>query len=255
MSQSASQYDDPKESFLNKKIYRIISFQRLADILVNKENSLVKPSMWEDPFEKWRIKKISKSVSDNNQGNKNDIKNYFAQCWTQETMQDTMWAMYSKGTDGFRIRTTVRELIESLAKYNKPCLIANVKYMYRKKIISYFKSGKSKELEQHIANFSKSRNTYEHENFLKTAEKFMIKRQGFRYEKEVRLVCYWDEQKPKSKLMRRYRICPDQLIEQIMIHPMIQESNDYEALKCALLKVGYLAANKIEWSRLHDLRE
>ena len=34
-------------------LYRVISFQRLVDILVNKKNTLVNPSKWVDPFEGW----------------------------------------------------------------------------------------------------------------------------------------------------------------------------------------------------------
>ena len=39
-----------------KYLYRIITFQRLADILVNKENTLINPLKWDDPFEGWILK-------------------------------------------------------------------------------------------------------------------------------------------------------------------------------------------------------
>jgi len=40
-----------KESDLDKYIYRIVPLSRLYELFDKTENVLVKPGMWEDPFE------------------------------------------------------------------------------------------------------------------------------------------------------------------------------------------------------------
>ena len=39
------------EKDFDKYIYRVVSLERLVELFVSKENTLVKPKLWEDTFE------------------------------------------------------------------------------------------------------------------------------------------------------------------------------------------------------------
>lgn len=227
-------------------IYRYIPFQRLAQVLINKEISLARPRTWDDPFESWRINSISK----NNSRNHTNIKNYFGQCWTLHYLDDAMWSLYSKGTDGFRIRATVGRLIESFDHSGVPYNIAKVKYLERNKIEDYLIGNKFlSELDDHFDKFSLCNGDTSQECFLETAKKLMIKRKGFAHEKEIRLVCYKDMSDQADDYFM-HPICPHRVIDQIVIHPRVN-LYDYEVLKCALRRIGF--RNEIARSELHDM--
>ena len=223
------------------EIYRIMSFQRLADILVSKKNTLVHPSQWDDPFERWRLRNLPIS----NTGLKGE---FFAQCWTLATHSNAMWKLYSNGTaDGFRIRTTVGKLIKSL---KTPYCIGVVEYLKKDEL----------SCKTNICKICCASNLKDNQkkDFCEMAEKFMIKRLAFDYESEVRLVCFIADEEKKQindekKKFYRHKICPETLIDQIKIHPMVLEEYDYNALKEAIHKIGGINKNKIEWSRILDL--
>lgn len=241
------------------RIYRIIQFQRLAEILISRRNSLVHPSKWAaDAFEKWRIDKISETCEESKSG----VKNYFGQCWTLEPTKNEMWTIYSQGTDGVRIRTTVRKLIAPLSNDGIHCIVAKVKYLKRKKIISYFNDGdpNNDKISLKVNSYFENNSLPDdicapngspeiRERFLKMAERFMIKRLGFSYEHEARLICL--DEKGNSDEYFRYRICPNSMIDQIKIHPRVSW-REYKALKRTIRKLGF--ERDIGRSQLHDMR-
>lgn len=241
-----------EKPFCNKFIYRYISFQRLADILKNKQNSLVDPSRWSDPFERWRINKIF----DGNQ--KDEAAKYFGQCWTRGYMHDAMWSLYTKGTDGFRIKIKISDLIGDLGEQGVPCLIAKVLYLKRSEIESYFgvdncmKTEPSKRndivcrINNHFKRYSCSGNMCESENIIEIAKKFMVKRRGFKHENEFRIICYKDN----TDRYYRYDICLEKMISEIMVHPLVSD-HDFQVLEWALDKVGYKGTVRL--SKLHDM--
>ena len=261
--------DISKKEFHKRKIYRVISFQRLAEILVHQYNTLVHPSKWGDPFEKWRLRDIKKQ--DNNIPI--DVNNYFGQCWTLETKQVAMWELYSKGTDGFRIQTTVGKLLKSL---KRPCIIAKVSYKSVEEILQNDYGNCFCKLwlcsDADCLKKECSNNKCSHDKHLNIAKKFMIKREGFKHEKEVRFMCYVNKntrnsfkyklcssglpRKIRSRQQEqgyfRYEIDPNELIEQIMVHPRVENYHNYNALKCVLQKIGF--ENTIKRSQLLESR-
>lgn len=236
------------------KIYHYMSFQRLANLLIKKENTLVSPLKWEDPFEKWRLdelKKISKEKGDDFDCNE---RYWFGQCWTTNTKSDAMWKIYTKGTDGFRIRSTVSKLWNSL-----PSEKEGVEPRYRIAKVSYRqKKTLKREIRMKNKNFDSDKfrsETIDNETqFGNISAAFMIKRLAYEYEKEVRLICHWNRENDDG--LFSYDIgCPKDLIEQILIHPKVSQK-DYLLLKCVLekiLKNNILEEIEIKRSKLHDL--
>lgn len=87
-----------KQPDYSTKIYRIFSTNRLIELFEKKENALVKPELWDDPFENFILKipeKGSKSKPN---------KRGYGQCWTLNFESDAMWRIYSPDKKGlFRI--------------------------------------------------------------------------------------------------------------------------------------------------------
>lgn len=102
-----------KQPDYSTKIYRIFSTNRLIELFEKKENALVKPELWDDPFENFILKipeKGSKSKPN---------KRGYGQCWTLNFESDAMWRIYSPDKNGVRIQTTIRKLHHSLHSAQK----------------------------------------------------------------------------------------------------------------------------------------
>lgn len=253
-----------KKCFLDKKIYRIMPFWQLDDMVKTNKNTLAHPSMWTDRFEIWRMENIFSDAE-------GEIKSrYFGQCWTLETKSDALWTIHSEGTDGIRIQTTVGTLLKSLENSSFPCQISEVVYLDKDKIQRVVRQGHTlgSYLEIHFRNYSRSTiesaleiNGNTADSFLKTAKKFMYKRLAFRYEREVRLICCLNEHEKgnrkdankKTNVLYPYKICANHLIKKIKTHPLI-EKDEHEKIKRDLVNAGFKDENLIEESELHDLR-
>ena len=112
---------DPRyENYLNiakdkreQYVYRIVSLKRLLELFEKNENVLVKPCLWDDPFENFimnsKIRLPSGEIS-----NLMSRELFYGQCWSKSKASDAMWRIYSPENTGIRIRTTVRKLFNSL---------------------------------------------------------------------------------------------------------------------------------------------
>ena len=202
-----------------------MTFQRLAELLLHNENTLVTPSSWKDPFEGW----IKKQVCIQLRKKHRDFcltGNFFGQCWTSEQASDAMWNVYSNGKDGIRIRTRPEKLLKfAKSKLGQHCYTDQVIYKDVDDIVDSF----------HLNNFSTSWQTGGLSKIIsELAKTYMYKRKAFSYEKEFRLICYLEE----SAKIKRYDICPGELIDQIRVHPLVkdEELND---LKRTLKELGF----------------
>jgi hypothetical protein len=127
-----------KPSNYNIQIYRVVSVDRLIDMIENQENTLVKPELWDDPFENFILNTLIKDK--NGISDKSPLrKRAYGQCWTKTMESDAIWRIYAPNHDGVKIRTTVKKLFTSLRrpqdKYaNISSYIGEVKYYTRKDI-------------------------------------------------------------------------------------------------------------------------
>ncbi|MBQ9186697.1 MAG: hypothetical protein IJ144_02590 [Prevotella sp.] len=107
------------------RLYRIMPLERLLQMLDSKENTLVKPKLWDDPYEK-NISNLWKDGTlylPNNYccGIKMPIsKGWYGQCWTLNEESDALWRTYTKGMQhrSVKISTTVKQLRESYSQTN-----------------------------------------------------------------------------------------------------------------------------------------
>lgn len=242
------------ESELDIPLYRIITIERFVELLVNKKNTFVSPSLWEDPFEaftsKTKIKIGGKIIRTNDRA--------WGQCWTTRINEtDAMWRIYTPSKNGVKIRTTPRKLINSFlnsaefASLKKEADDYNhfLDEDYEVEISADLYCGRLKYLSvKKIINpiFLKTIFKDNSENFL------FIKRLEFKHESEFRIVFeYFDH-----RLMDLYEpifvysFNFNEIIEEIVFDPRM-DKNLYSAYKNYVMSNGF--KGKVKQSRLYSL--
>jgi hypothetical protein len=132
------------ENDLSLPIYRIISVSRLENILTTNQLGLVRPKVWDDPFENWLLK--SKFILKNgNEASVMSSQDFVGQCWTATEESDAMWRIYSPEKSGVKIKTTIGKLLNELLnqvedenKFEISKFIGKVKYLSKEEIIAEF---------------------------------------------------------------------------------------------------------------------
>ena len=203
-------YINIDDSLLDRPVYRIMSMQRLLEALKKEQLSLVKPKLWDDPFENALLasafefpdgERVSFSAKDA----------VYGQCWTLHRETDAMWRIYSAEKDGVRVTSTPRKLLEALNKTepefsNVRCFLGQVIYMKKAALLD--RLGKIQLL-----------NT----NGSGLAESLLYKRNEFRHEKEVRLI-YSGRDGECTEDIYPFAIHPNDLFEKIMFDPRMDST-------------------------------
>lgn len=192
-------------------LYRTVRLNRLLSMFSAYQNALVRPKLWDDTFENYALN--SDVEIDGKSGKFGFRDDIYGQCWTRESFSDAMWRIYSNGTDGVRIKTTVGKLLDSLSrsagtKSEISCFIGKVRYCKDE--------GLNQFAESHFADGLGS-------DGKQIAETLLLKRNAFRHEKEVRLIYLAPETQPPEKDLHLYHFDPHELIDQIMVHPQLSE--------------------------------
>lgn len=183
-------------------IYRIMPINRLFELFHKKQNVLVKPQKWEDPFENFILRS----------------KQIYGQCWTLQSASDAMWRIYSPESNAVRVRSKVSALAEGLYQMRgkgaqDEVFIGRVQYLPNKALMSFAK------------NTLRNLTTHSQKMLAKT---LLVKRPAFRHEREVRLIFI-----PQDKILEDifpYSVDPNLLINQIMIDPRMS-LKDADTLK------------------------
>jgi len=179
----------------NRFIYRIIPISRLYELFGNRENVLVSPRKWEDPFENAVLTAVFPRAL------------LFGQCWTRHTASDAMWRIYSPKSKGVRMRTTVHalacSLIKALKGSNARAFIGGVRYLRDWEVIDFARRSLSENRLQAPA---------------EQARTLLVKRWAFRHEREVRLVLIRAHDL-RDEPLARYTVAPDTLIDELMLDP------------------------------------
>ena len=81
-------------------LYRILSFDRVVQILRSDDWYFAHPSAWEDPYERRDTSILGGRLR--------------AQCWCRNGVSDAMWRIYSPDKLGVRIRVSASRLKDSL---------------------------------------------------------------------------------------------------------------------------------------------
>ena len=206
----------------DRYIYRIVSRQRLVELFETGTNTLVHPSLWDDPYENFvlrsKVRRKSGEVVSYTYH-----ENIYGQCWTRNKASDAMWRIYSHDTEGIRIRTTPRKLLHSLyhggaVDPSRSCMIGKVRYLAENRMLSF-------------AHSVYTDGTIEKENLFQS---LLVKRLAFRHEKEVRLL-YFDLHSSENGRVFGYESDPHVLVDQLMIDPRLSVS-DAKTFKSAIRK-------------------
>lgn len=201
-------------------VYRIVSIRRFYELFDTKKNVLVRPKLWDDPFEH-RMMQSTFQMPNGEKAILGFANDYFAQCWSLEHTSDALWRIYSAETetDGIRIKSTVGKVLKSLANEHEvrgSAFIGKVQYL------------KQDDLERRCKELGgKALDDTSGKAF---AESLLWKRSAFSHEQEVRLVYSMARSDPQHGNLFRYSIDPHNLIDQVMLHPMLntKEANRWK---------------------------
>ena len=94
-------------------LFRIYSRNRFLDMLRTRRNALVKPRLWDDPFENFFLRSRVRGPNGEEISIESIAENWYGQCWTLNEDTDAMWRIYSHDKEGVKVRTTIRKLFDS----------------------------------------------------------------------------------------------------------------------------------------------
>jgi len=200
-------YINLEKGELDKSIYRIMPTYRFFQCFNEKKLVLVTPSKWDDPFENYLLSAKIKNTSDGSYGDMSGIRDkVFGQCWTQHRETDAMWRIYSADTNGVKVRTTPRKLLQALKKSLGPSaditgFIGKVQYKTQKELV-----------------FSLENIELFNSNGSGIAESLLYKRKEFSHEKEIRLIST-----EGNNFIYSFNIDPYSLFEEVVFDPRMDK--------------------------------
>lgn len=204
----------------DQDIYRIFSEKWFRNLLVTKENGLVRPSAWRDPFENFFLKHGGVMPDGTLVGFDSLAKSWYGQCWTTQRESDAMWRIYSHDQDGVRVRTTVRRLLSSIwqdepfgaSKY----FIGKVRYETRQGIEAFIENTRFSELALGG-------------NAARFAETLLVKRPEFEHEHEMRLLFHDAENQFPEQEVWTHPFDVNSVATEITLDPRLDDEKTSEA--------------------------
>lgn len=198
------------------RLYRTLPLQRFYELFSNRENVLVRPKLWDDPFENLAL--TSPVEIDGKLGQFGFHEDYYGQCWTTQSISDAIWRIYAAQKNGVpqgvRIRSTVAKVLGELSKAHTPdlarirCFIGKVRYLTDKQLVHFA-----------ATHFADGIDMGGDGKVL--ADSLLVKRRAFKHEGEVRLIYAATEGTEPDADLFRYDIDPHAMIDQVMLHPQL----------------------------------
>jgi hypothetical protein len=230
---------------IDKPIYKYMRFERLLQLLMDKESFISQVSSWEDTYENWLIKASFYSKT-TRVSYREFIKSYYGQCWTTSKETDALWRIYSPDKNSVKIKSTINNLlnaevlIDDLDKFGKITkYIGQVSYFNNEQITKWLDQAKK---ETGII------------NSLIILESQFIKRKEFNHEKEIRLIIGISGDTSSNERSRDHLIQsvdPNCFIDEITFDPRLN-TNDFILRSKLIAKLGF--KNPIKKSKLYDFR-
>lgn len=190
----------------NRPVYRFVSIPRLCEFFHTRQNVLVSPDKWDDPFENFVLQ--SKRIP---------RQSWFGQCWTRHRASDAMWRIYSPDSHGVRIRALPSRLLEGLTKSLQPGsrgFIGAVQYLPEKRLMRFVQAALA---------------PGKLDDAVEVAKTLLVKRPAFRHEAEVR-VLLMNPGAPSNQKLAQYPVDPHELIDQLMLDPRLSKA-EFEKVK------------------------
>ena len=207
----------------NTPLFRIMPLERFLELLYTRQNVLVRPTLWNDPYES--IIEKSAMMSNPDTLELYDITRWYGQCWSCKPESDALWRVFSNGAvvRSVKIKTTVEAIKNQLAEDDiiKDFILLKVKYAdyaykkkdVRKKLAETFQFGwefsyDCLDLNSQIDNDPQMRAAY----------MLLTKRNQFNFEEEVRLLAYCHQ--PQEEKVYKYPIHDlGSFIHEVVIDP------------------------------------
>lgn len=210
----------------DQPIYRIIEPKRFFELFENKEIVLVKPKLWDDPFENF-IMNAQGQLENGEIFSIEFREHFFGQCWTRTKESDALWRIYSPKKNGIRIATTPRKLLESL--YKSAGQFKDINSFIGK--VNYYTTPKLKELlANHAAKWIID------SSGAGQAQTLLFKRTPFKHENEVRII--FNSHGNEKTNLYRFPVNPIDLIDDIVFDPRIDYS-EFSSQKKLIRKMGF----------------
>lgn len=238
--ENISEAIEPHKGERETALFRIIPFDSLLQILNEKQNTMVRTSLWEDCYENFMMKNEF-IVNGNNYSIEGMTNDWFGQCWTTKASSDAMWRIYSPDKKSVRIKTTVGRLWDSAMAHQGGCkfMLGKVQYFPQSKIQDDIKSGSPYRLSE-ISNMMIS--------------SLFVKRNSFSHESEWRLVCHCDKSsQSRGKDAIQLDINPLDFIMNIYFDPR-SDMNYLERCRKILTKAFGYPVERIHKSTLYDFK-
>ncbi|MGJ8697217.1 MAG: DUF2971 domain-containing protein [Verrucomicrobiaceae bacterium] len=218
---------------LDTPVYRIMPLHRLEELFTNNELVLVRPKLWEDPFENFFLKSTF-LTSDGAEVTAEKVENsWYGQCWTTNSDTDAMWRIYSQDKQSLRVKTTIRKLADAM--WNENDNFAPLKYHIG--AVDYKPVAE-------IDEFRKTTGFMEGTGGSGTsrlANTLLIKRKEFEHESEIRLLyCDTaDDSHAKKTNIHSIAVDPHSLIDEVCIDPRVDDPIDIDAITKKVQRLGY----------------
>ena len=225
-------------------VFRVFSVDRFIELLADNMNTLVRPKLWDDPFENFIFKQYAISKNGNKVSFEEISKLFYGQCWTLNIKEtDALWRIYSKNKNGVRVKTTLNKLYDSFYDYNGISMVSN----YIGKVIY--------ETEENIRLFYENPDNltdilYDRPD-IGPIQTLLIKRKEFEHENEVRLIYRsFNQLDDLDSDIYQYPIDSNELIEEVLFDPRFSEK-EYGIKTEKIRKLGF--TGKIDKSNLYQL--
>lgn len=218
-------------------IYRIYHYDRLLETLKTKKLCLVKPKLWDDPFENFLLKSTGILVDGTKVSFEPIRELLYGQCWSLKEECDGLWRNYTNyscnscsfcnwvhrhhnNCPSVKVQTTVGKLMDSFYDMTNPfhslCyFITKVEYVDDGQIADILKNAAIKIMDSTCLGGIKS---------------LSVKRKAFEYEQEVRLIFNKPSDQSEVDLTSianpwdnsdvfKFSIDPNSLFDKVILNP------------------------------------
>ena len=227
------------ECDLDQYVYRIYALDRFKSLVAAKEDALVHPTKWDDPFENFMLARteVRDETSRTSIKLTNLADDWYGQCWSLTTESDAMWRIYSPSGagHGVKVRTTIRKLFDNLravgpAEWPQQFFVGRIRYVSQAELDKLM-SGLT---------FAGVAAGGQSTGF---ADLLCIKRDTFAHEDEVRLI-FQDmalTEPPRARLgaggVFKYAFDPHFMFDEVVADPRLEDV-DFLRIKAELQASG-----------------
>lgn len=214
---------------LDTPIYRIFSLERFSKIITNRQNGLVHPSKWDDPFENFFLKNPAEMADGTPVSLSALSESWYGQCWTLNDDSDAMWRIYSHDKTGIRVDTTINALFSHF--YDASDDFASLKYLIGS--VTYKERG---DIESFLASttFGDLALGGQPHKFART---LLTKRPEFAHENEIRLLFHDVRGDHGNGKVALFSFPWEEIISSVALDPRLSEL-EFQTEKNKLISLG-----------------